>query len=153
MKCIFWVACTSGFLMGLCTYVWNSLFCNNSKYNFKCAISDVPSKNSSCSGDVGCISRFPRPSDPSIHWVLELTYSNGIGSFPHGYQYHWLLLGLCCATLLLCQYLSWLPTASVCEGMENAVSLLSHVTVLISKGKGEFDVCACASGITILNTR
>jgi len=153
MQSVFWAAHTGGFLMGLCTNVWNSLFCSNSKYNFKHSISDVPSKNS-CSGDVGCISCFPRcPSDPSIHWVLELTYSNGIGSFPHSYKYHWLLLRLCCPTVLLCQYLSWLPTASLCEGMENTVSFLSVVTVLFSKGKGEFDVCTCASGITVLNTR
>ena len=130
------------------------VFFSDSKYNFKCAISGVPSKNSSCSGDVGCISLFPRcPSDPSIHWVPELTYSDGIGSFPHSYKYHWLLLRLCCPTVLLCQYLSWLPTASLCEGMENTVSLLSDVTLLFSKGKREFDVCTCAGGITVLNTR
>jgi len=93
MKRIFSVAHSGGFHVALCSYVWNSLFCNNSKYNLKCAISDVPSKNSSCSGDVGYISFFPRcPSDPSIQWVLELTFSNGIGSFPHSYKYHWLLL-------------------------------------------------------------
>jgi hypothetical protein len=69
----------------------------------------------------------------SIHFVLKLTYSYRVGSFPGQLRIPLAVAKVVLFPVILGQHLTWQQAFSVFEGMEYTLSSLSVARVQISR--------------------